>query len=442
MQVSVETKGPLERSVTVDVPEERIAGAVEERLKTMSRTSRVQGFRPGKAPMRVIKQRFGPQVRREVVEKLVSSSFFEAVNQEELKPVGRPLIDPVREEVGGGLSYTATFEVMPEISLKPVEDLQIEKPVCDIKAVDVDRMIEKLRRQRREFRQVERAAGQGDRVNVDYQGMVGEETPENLKSEGVDIEIGEGMFIPGLEQGLEGTSAGQSLELDLAFPDDFDNQELAGKPVVFQVQVNQVAEAVLPDLDEEFFKAFNVSEGGEQAFRQEIRSHMDREVETALRSRYRDSIMQALHDANEIEVPNTLVNAEFERMREMLVRDMEMRGVAKEVAARFVATEELKNTARRQVALQLLTAELIRSKELRAEPEKVREIIESRAQSYEDSAAFINWYYNDEKRLAEIESIALEDQVIDCISSLGKIKEKSLSFDELMNKGQTSTLSS
>ena len=437
MQVSVETKGPLERSVTVDVPEERIAGAVEEQLKSMSRTSRVQGFRPGKAPMRVIKQRFGPQVRKEVVEKLVSSSFFEAVNQEDLKPVGRPLIDPVREEVGGGLSYTATFEVMPEISLNPVEDLQIEKPVCDIKSADVDRMIEKLRRQRREFREVERAAGEGDRVNVDYQGVVEGEAPENLKSEGVDIEIGDGMFIPGMEQGLEGTSAGQSLELDLAFPDDFDNQELAGKPVVFQVQVNRVEEAVVPELDEEFFKAFGVSEGGEEAFRQEIRSHMDREVETALRSRYRDSIMQALHDANEIEVPNTLVNAEFERMREMLVRDMEMRGVAKEVAAQFVATEELKNTARRQVSLQLLTAELIRSQELRAAPEKVREIIESRAQSYEDSAAFINWYYNDEKRLAEIESIALEDEVIGCISSLGKVKEKSLSFDELMNKGQT-----
>ena len=437
MQVSVETKGPLERSVTVDVPEERIAGAVDEQLKSMSRTSRVQGFRPGKAPMRVIKQRFGSQVRREVVEKLVSSSFFEALNQEDLKPVGRPLIDPLREEVGGGLSYTATFEVMPEISLNPVEDLQIEKPVCKIEDADVERMIEKLRRQRREFRAVARAAAQGDRVNVDYKGLVEGEEQENLSSEGVDIDIGEGLFIPGLEAGLEGATAGRSLELDLTFPDDFDNQELAGKPVVFQVQVNRVEEAVLPELDEEFFEAFGVSEGGEPAFRQEIRSHMDREVETALRSRYRDSIMQALHDANEIDVPNTLVNAEFERMRDMLVRDMEMRGVAREVADRFAATEELKNTARRQVSLQLLTAELIRSQELRAEPEKVREIIESRAQSYEDSAAFINWYYNDEKRLGEIESIALEDEVLNCISSLGKVGETALSFDELMNKGQT-----
>lgn len=437
MQVSVETTGPLERSVTVDVPEERIASAVEERLKSMSRTSRIQGFRPGKAPLRVIKQRFGPQVRQEVVEKLVNSSFFEAVNQEELKPVGAPLIDPMQEKVGEGLSYTATFEVMPDIKLNPIEDLKIEKPVCNIADADLDRMIEKLRRQRRDFRLVERAAGKGDRVNVDYRGLVDGEALEDLKSEGVDIEIGEDVFIPGLEQGLTGATAGQSLDLDLAFPETFGNEGLAGKPVTFQVQVNRVEEAVLPELDEEFFQAFGVSEGGEQAFRQEISSHMEREAVTALRNRYRESIMQALYEANGIEVPNTLVNAELERMRDVLARDMEMRGVPKEAIAQFTYGDELKTRARRQVALQLLTGELIRANELRAKPEKVREIIESRAQSYEDSAAFINWHYNDKERLAEIEALALEDEVIDCISSRGTIKESTLPFDELMNKGQT-----
>ena len=437
MQVSVETTGPLERSVKVDVPEERISSAVEERLKSLSRTSRIQGFRPGKAPLRVIKQRFGSQVRKEVVEKLVNSSFYDAVTKEDLKPIGPPLIDPLQEKVGEGLSYTATFEVMPDIKLNPVENLKIEKPVCNIAASDVDRMIEKLRRQRRDFRVVERAAGKGDRVNIDYQGLVDGEAPEDLKSEGTDIEIGEDVFIPGLEQGLTGATAGQSLDLNLTFPETFANEELAGKPVTFQVQVNRVEEAVLPELDEEFFKIFAVSEGGEQAFRQEIRNHMEREAATALRNRYRESIMQALYEANEIEVPNTLVNAEFERMRDVLVKDMEMRGVSKEVIAQFTYTDELKTAARRQVALQLLTGELIRTNELRAKPEKVREIIEKRAQSYEDSAAFINWYYNDKERLAEIEALALEDEVIDCISSRGKIRESTLSFDELMNKGQT-----
>ena len=437
MQVSVETTGPLERSVTVDVPEERISSAVEERLKSMTRTSKIQGFRPGKAPLRVIKQRFGPQVRREVVEKLVSSSFYEAVTQEELRPVGAPLIDPLREEVGAGLSYTATFEVMPEFELVPVEDMEIEKPACNITDANVDEMIERLRLQRRDFQVVERAAQEGDRINVNYQGRVDGETSGNLNSENTNIEIGEKMYIEGLEEGLIGASADESLSLNLTFPENYNNEELAGKPVVFEVQVNHVAEAVLPELDAEFFKAFGVHDGDEEKFRLEIRQHMEREVEVATRTRFRDSIMQALYEANEIDVPNTLVNAEFKRMQEMFVNDMKQRGISSEVFSKVADSAELKSTARRQVALQLLTAQIISSQNLRANPEKVREIIEKRAQSYEDSAALINWYYNDKQRLAEIESLAMEDEVINWISTRGKVKELSLPFDELMNKGQT-----
>ena len=437
MQVSVETTGPLERSVTVDVLEERISSAVEERLKSMTRTSKIQGFRPGKAPLRVIKQRFGPQVRREVVEKLVSSSFYEAVTQEELRPVGAPLIDSLREEVGAGLSYTATFEVMPEFELVPVEDMEIEKPACNITDANVDEMIEKLRLQRRDFQVVERAAQEGDRINVNYQGRVDGETSENLNSENTNIEIGEKMYIEGLEEGLIGASADESLSLNLTFPENYNNEELAGKPVVFEMQVNHVAEAVLPELDAEFFKAFGVHDDDEEKFRLEIRQHMEREVEVATRTRFRDSIMQALYEANEIDVPNTLVNAEFKRMQEMFVNDMKQRGISSEVFSKVADSAELKSTARRQVALQLLTAQIISSQNLRANPEKVREIIEKRAQSYEDSAALINWYYNDKQRLAEIESLAMEDEVINWISTRGKVKELSLPFDELMNKGQT-----
>ena len=437
MQVSVETTGPLERSVTVDVPEERISSAVEERLKSMTRTSKIQGFRPGKAPLRVIKQRYGPQVRREVVEKLVSSSFYEAVTQEELRPVGAPLIDPLREEVGAGLSYTATFEVMPEFELSPVEDMEIEKPACNITDANVDEMIERLRLQRRDFQVVERAAQEGDRINVNFQGRVDGETSENLSSENTDIEIGEKMYMEGLEEGLIGASAGESLKLNLTFPEHYNNEELAGKPVVFDFQVNHVAEAVLPELDAEFFKAFGVHDDDEEKFRLEIRQHMEREVEVAARTRFRDSIMQALYEANEIDVPNTLVNAEFKRMQEMFVNDMKQRGISSEVFSKVADSAELKSTARRQVALQLLTAQIISSQNLRANPEKVRGIIEKRAQSYEDSAALINWYYNDKQRLSEIESLALEDEVINWISTRGKVKELSLPFDELMNKGQT-----
>ena len=436
MQVSVEKSG-LERSVTVDLPEQRIADAVEARLKSMSKTSQVQGFRPGKAPMRIIKQRFGPQVRSEVVEKLVNSSFFEAVSQEDLKPIGTPLIDPLREAAGEGLTYTATFEVLPEIQLSPVEDLQVEQPACDITEADMDAMIDKLRRQRRDFNVVERAAAKGDRVNIDYQGKLDGEEREDLKGEGVNVEIGEGMIMPELEQGLEGAGAGQSLEIDLTFPEDFGNADLAGKAVVMQVQVNQVEEAVLPELDEDFFTNFGVPEGGEPAFREEIRRHLETEAATALRNRFRDSIMQSLHDANEIEVPKTLVSAEARRMLERMMKDMEMRGLSKEDAARLAEAQDVQDMARRQVTLQLLTGEVIRTHELQAKPEKVREIIETRAQAYDDPAAFTNWYYNDKERLAEIEALALEDELLDWIATRGKIKKLSLSFDELMNNRQT-----
>lgn len=433
MQVSVEANGPLERSLTVEVPEEHISSAVEERLGSMRKTSRIQGFRPGKAPLRVLRQRFGTRVRNEVVEKLVGSSFIEAVNQEGLKPVGRPLIDPVREQVGSGLSYTATFEVLPDIRLNPLEDLRVEKPVCRIEHADIDNTIETLRWRRREFRVVTRAAGQGDRVNVDYQGVVEGVVLEDVKSEDVNVEIGQGLFIAGLEPGLEGASAGQSLELPLAFPPDFGNRDLAGKPVLFQVQVNRVEEVVLPGLDEEFFATFGVSKGGEQAFRRRIREHVELEVDTALRNRYRDSIMKALHEANDIDVPKVLVNAELERMQSALEAGLGVRGPYREVASQLTSANRLQSKAQRQVALHLLTTEIIRSKGLRAKPEKVREIIESRAQSYEDSAACINWHYSDEKRLAEIESLALEDEVLDCITALARVEEVSLSFDELMN---------
>lgn len=436
MQVSVEKSG-LERSVTVVLPEERVAGAVEERLKSMSKTSQVQGFRPGKAPMRIIKQRFGPQVRSEVVEKLVNSSLFEAVSQEDLKPVGTPLIDPLRAAAGEGLTYTATFEVLPEIKLSPVEELQVEQPACDVTEADMDAMIDKLRRQRPDFREVERPAQNGDRVNIDYRGLVDGEAEESLKGEDVGVVIGDDLIMPGLEEGLEGAHAGQSLELNLTFPEDFREEKFAGKPVALKIQVNKVEEVVLPELDEDFFTNFGVSEGGEPAFREEIRRHLETEAATALRNRFRDSTMQSLYDANQIEVPKTLVNAAARRMLETMTRDMETRGLSKEDAARLAETQDVQDLARRQVALQLLTGEVIRTHELQAKPEKVREIIETRAQAYDDPAAFTNWYYNDKERLAEIEALALEDELLDWISARGKIKKLPLSFDELMNNGQT-----
>lgn len=439
MQVSVETGGALERSLTVQVPEERIAAEVEERLQSMTKTTRVKGFRPGKAPLRVIRQRFGPQVRKEVLDKVLQSSFYEAVAQEKLRPAGAPLIAPLAADSGQGLSYTARFEVMPEVKLNPVEQLNIQKLVCEVSDDDVSAMIEKLRQQRAELQPVERSAQKGDWVNLDYKGGAEDGAAASLEAKGALLELGSGRFPGAFEDQLVGAGAGDSLTLNLDIPEDYGREELAGKTVALEVKVNSVSAPVLPELNEAFFKNFGVAEGDMEAFRGEIRKHVEREAELAARACLRDSVMDALREANQVELPKVLVDGEIHRIKHELAGNLKVRGVPeKDIdAAVEKAAPQFEETARRRVALRLLTAELIRAQDLKPAPEKVRAIIERNAQNYEDSSSMINWYYSDKERLAEIEALALEDEVIAWVASRGKVEESRLSFDELMNKRQT-----
>jgi len=439
MQVSVETTGSLERSMTVEVPEERISTEVASRLKSLTKTTRVQGFRPGKAPLRVIKQRFAGKVRREVIGELVQSSFYEAITQENLRPAGDPMFDPLQADLGQGLSYTARFEIMPEVKLGPIEELEFDRPVCDINDEDVNKMIDVLRERRRQPEEVERNAKAGDVVNIDFEGLVEGQTFAGGSGEAVQVEIGKKQLLEGFEDGLIGASKGDALNIKLKFPDNYHKEELADKPVTFEIKVNSVSELVKPELDDAFFQGFGVSEGGEEAFRKEISRHMQRESEVAIRSRRRDSVMQALHDTHEIELPKTLVDGEIHRMQHQFTDNLKARGIPVEDHPEMPEPGMFEEQARRRVALRLLVGELIREHELKASPEKVREIIEKNAQSYEDPSAMINWYYSDRHRLAEIEAVALEDEVVDWISNRAKAKEFSLSFDELMNKGQTAS---
>ncbi len=425
--------------MTVAVPEERIATEVDARLRSMTKTTRLQGFRPGKAPLRVIKQRFESKVRREVVGEVVQASFYEAITQENLKPAGSPLIDPLNAGPDQGLSYTARFEIMPEVKLGPVEEMEFDQPVCDINDEDVNRMIEVLREQRRQPQEVERSAKAGDLVSVDFKGWVEGEAFAGGSGEAVQIEIGKKQVIEGFEEGLVGALKGDTLHLELKFPDNYHKAALADKPVTFDVKVNAVSELVKPELDDAFFQDFGVSEGGEAAFREAISEHMQRELAVAIRSRRRDAVMQALHDAHEIDLPKTLVDSEAHRMQHEFTEKLKSRGIALEEPHNMPEAGVFEEQARRRVALQLLVGELVREHELKASPEKVRAIIEKNAQSYEDPAAMINWYYSDKGRLAEIEAVALEDEVIDWVTSKAKARELHLSFDELMNKGQTAS---
>ncbi len=436
MQVSVETTGPLERQVKVNVPEARINEQVADRLKSLARTTRIDGFRPGKAPLRVVEQRFGERVRQEVVGELLRSSFRDAVVQERLRPAGDPMIDPLQSNPGQGLSYTATFEVFPEVSLATLEGMAVERPTCEIAPADVERMIDTLRRQQRTFDDVARPAQRGDRVVVDYKGYIDGEPFSGGEQADAPIELGAGRLIEGFEDGLVGASAGEHRTLDLKFPDAYPAEQLAGKAARFEVDVKAVAESRLPALDDAFFALYGVQAGGEEAFRAEVRRNMEREKQQALRSRMRSNLQQALHGVLQFEVPRALVASEAQRLLQGLRQRFSMQGASPDQLA-GLQPEIVEGEARRRVMLGLVVAEVIKVNSLRADPAQVRAQVEMLAASYESPAEVVKWYYADPSRRADIEATLLEDQALDWILGRAAVTERSLQFDALMNPVQT-----
>jgi trigger factor len=436
MQVSVESTSSLERKVRVELPEDRISSEVSNRLQNLTKTTKVQGFRPGKVPLKVIQGRYGEQVRKEVVGELVQSSLYEAINQESLKPAGQPRIDELDDEAGKDLAYTAIFEIYPEVSLKPISELKVEKPVCEVSEDDITKMIDMLRKQRRELKPVERAAKEGDVVNINFEGFIDDKAFEGGKAENHDLELGSKNFIEGFEEGLVGKSAGDDVSLNLKFPDEYGNEELKGKQTEFKVKVNLVNETVLPEIDESFMEQFGVKDGKEETLNTEIRRNMEREVELTLRRQLKDKVFEALREANDVELPQALVASEQHRVKHELEDRLKQQGMDSGAigdADASLFTEQ----AEKRVSLQLLVGEIIKQNELKADPAKVREMIEQAASGYEDPNAVVNWYYSDQKNLAEVEALALEDGVVDWILEHADVTDKACMFDEVMNKGQT-----
>ncbi len=436
MQVSIENTGSLERKLRVEVPEEQVSSQVSERLQKLSKTTRVQGFRPGKVPLKVIQGRYGVQVRQEVVGELVQSSLYEAINQENLKPAGPPRIEDIADNNGENLAYTAVIEIYPEIKLKPVAELEIERPVGTIEDQDITDMIEVLSKQQRQLEVVERASKEGDTVDINFEGFLDGEAFEGGKADNYKLELGSNSFIEGFEQGLEGKKAGEELSLNLKFPEDYGKEEFQGKDVEFKVKVNTVNEPVLPEVDANFMGTFGVKDGNEDTFRAELRRNMERELELSLRQRVKNTVLDTLHSENNVELPQSMVASERQRVREELEENMKRQGM--DAAALGKADDALFNEqAERRVALQLIVAEIIKQNELKAEPAKVRSMVEEMAAGYEDPNAVINWYYSDKNNLAQVEALALEDVVINWVLTNAKVTEKASSFDEIMNKGQT-----
>jgi trigger factor len=436
MQVSVENTGTLERKVRVEVPEERISTEVSNRLQKMTKTTKVQGFRPGKVPLKIVQGRYGLQVRKEVVGELVQSSLYEAISQENLKPAGPPQIDDLDDESGKDLAYTATFEIYPEITLKPVDGMTFEKSVCDVSDDDITGMIDMLRKQRRELKIVDRPAQNGDVVNINFEGFIDGEAFEGGKAENHELELGTKNFIEGFEEGLIGKSEGEDVTIKVTFPEDYGSEPLKGKEAEFKVKVNMVNETVLPEIDAAFMEQFGVKDGKDETLRSEIKRNMEREVDLTLRRQMKDTVLDALHETNDIELPQALVNNEAHRAKHDFENNLKRQGVGAEGIASLDASV-FTDQAKKRVSLQLILAELIKQNELKADPAKVREMIEQVASGYEDPNSVINWYYSDQKNLAEVESLALEDHVVEWILEHAKVTDKACTFDEIMNKGQT-----
>ncbi len=428
MQVSVESTGTLGRKITVQVPSEKIDDAVEKKLKDLSRSVKLDGFRPGKVPLKVVKQKFAGQVRQEVMGDVLQSTLYEAINQEKLKPAEGPKVEDVKMEPGQAMEYSATFEVYPEVKLASLQGKKIETTVSTVEDADVDNMFEKLQTQRVTWESVERAAEETDQVIINFLGRIDGEAFEGGKADNVPLVLGSNSMIPGFEEQLIGVKEGDSKTITVTFPDDYQGKEVAGKEAEFDIEVLKVNKPVLPELDDEFAKAFGV-EDGLDAFRQEVRSNMERELATRLQSGMKNAVMDALLEANELELPQALVDDEAKNLMNQAMGDS-----AQALKDVNLPTELFEEQARKRVALGLLVGEVIQVNNLQVDKDQVMHKLEEIAGTYEQPDEVIKAYRQNPKLLQSLEGLVLEDQVVELLAKELEIEEKTVPFDDIMNE--------
>ncbi len=429
MQVSVEATSNLQRRMTVEIPAERISGEVSSRLKRLATTAKVKGFRPGKVPMKVVEQQYGKQVRDEVVGEVIQATYFEAITQEKLNPASMPTIETVSGEEGQNLQYAAVFEVMPEITVADMAGTKLEKVTAEIADADVEGMIENLRKQRTEWKEVARKAKEGDRLSVDFSGTIEGKEFSGNSGNNVPVTLGSGRMIDGFEKGLIGAKAGDEVVLDLQFPEAYGNKEVAGKPVQFQVTVNKVEAPELPEVNEEFAKGFGIGDGSLEALRTEVRKNMERELKQGLESKNKQAVMDKLLEMNKLEVPAALIDNEAETLKQQMMQQMQ---VPQGKSGIDLDASMFKSEAEKRVSLGLLLSEVIRANELKADSDKLKAKVEEIAATYEQPEEVVRWYYGDKSRLSQIENLMLEDAVVEWAFSQAKVSEKKSSFDEVV----------
>ncbi|WP_370277381.1 trigger factor [Pontibacterium sp.] len=435
MQVSVETTSGLERQVTITVPAERIDQDVQKRVQQTARTARLDGFRPGKVPVKVVKNRYGKGIREEVLNQVIQETLFKATTDEKLQPANSPSIEFKNDKEGEDFQYVATFEVYPEIELADYASVEIEKQTAEVKDEDLDQMIETLRKQQASWDVVERAAEDGDRLNIDFAGTIDGEAFDGGKGEGMDLVLGSNTMIPGFEAGLVGASAGDERELDVTFPEDYHAEELKGKAAKFAVKVHSVSAQTLAELNEEFFSKFGMEEKTLDGFKAEVRKNMERELANTLKMKLKDQVFRELVKLNAIEIPGSLVDNEIDNLRRQAVQQFAGPN-AEGFDLNMLPKEMFEEQAKSRVSVGLLVQEFIKANEVKVDDERVQETIKELAETYQEPQQVIDWYNSNQEMLSQIQSLVMEDQVVDQLLASAKVTEVEVSYEDAIKPAQ------
>ena len=431
MQVQLETLGSLERRINIALPMAAIDAQVTERLKRAARSARIQGFRPGKAPMKIVEMNYGPQIREEVLGEQVQQGFYRAVNEQKLRVAGYPRFEPQQGvPEAENFKFSAVFEVYPEVVVGELSGKEIERPVSPVTDVEVDKTIDILRKQRTRYDHVERAAQDEDRVIIDFKGSIDGVPFEGGASENFPFVLGQGQMLPDFEAGVRGMKEGDVRTIDVSFPADYHGKDVAGKTASFELTLKSVAAAILPEVDAEFAKILGVADGDVSKMHEEIRTNVAREVKRRLFARLKEHVMQALLDVTPVDLPNALLEQEVARLEGKARQDMEARGM--KVKELPFPAELFVEQARRRVSLGLILSSLVEANQLDAKPEQVDALIAEFAESYEDPSEVIEWYRASPERMEGPISMVIENNVVEFVLGRANVVEKALAFDELM----------
>jgi trigger factor len=433
MQAQLETLSQLERRLTISVPRQEIGKKVDARLQRLAKSAKIDGFRPGKAPLNVVAKHYGFRVQEEVLGETVEQSFGEAVEAQKLRVAGYPRFEPKDGEADSdNFEFSAVFEVFPEVVVGDLSAVEVEKPQLDVSEAEIDKTVNILRRQRTRYERAERAAASGDRVIIDFKGTIDGEAFQGGTADNYAFVLGNNQMLPDFETGITGMKEGETKTVAVNFPADYHGQDVAGKTASFEISIKNVAAAILPEVNEEFAKSLGIADGDVAKMRAEVRANLEREVKHRLKARAKESAMNAIITATPIELPKSLVALEAARLLEGAQADLKARGIDPKMIP--FSSDMFEAQAKRRVHLGLALSELVAANELTAKAEQVKSIVEDLAQNYEDPAEVVAWYYADKQRLASAENMALEENVVEFVQARAKVVEKQVAFDELMGQ--------